>query len=908
MCDYLADMAVMTLRRLGIPDFGEGATNRIRYLSGDLGRDIDGDGILDVDAPSSTTTIADSIVTWASALVQTTGLDDQLDPNMVLKTPLTIYMVGDIVGGNFMLGDNTSLPAETLAALLDQFDASVMDRFTSAGVTPPAYVPVNVIVEGTSSGSYINALSKWGRVVITSTAAGQPSYLREGGSVSFSASFLSRMMNGNYIHPSFAYAQLDIRSHPALVGQLPQLEATGNGIANELADEYVTASMPLEYRSSGDARPRLLSAMGQMSLKDIASAQLWVYADDPEDHLQSVMVVVSPPTGSYESSTVVSMAKSTTVQNRWEATYNGFFGAGTYNVTYVAIDSAGNVGIPISKTVDVTDSVGPLDVTALTATTSPTGQFWLAWAPSESPDTQGYEVYLTPPGGTEYLLANVGNVREAPVLLTSVVKTSAPYVFRVAAYDRTPNRSAGVMVNGGIDIGPPVIQTPILSPFEAISAAGATVTYVVTAVDSYDGPVTASCLPVSGSTFPLGVTTVTCSASDRSGNVASRPFKIVVVDTTPPAITGVLASRTQEATGSYGAVVNFPAPLAVDIVSGALPVTCSPGSGTTFPIGRTNVTCTATDSHRNVASASFSVTVRDTTPPVLTGVPTGLVLDAVSLSGAIASWAPPKAVDKVNGAVPVVCSPSSGSKFPVGSTAVTCSAIDSAGNRASKGFTVSVVTRAPSITCPGAVSAPGGAATCSAPVSFSLVASGAPMPTTTCALGSTPVASGSSFPVGTSSVTCTASNGVLKPATCSFTVSVTNPTIPLSVQSATVAWAKGLTIGKVSLKAAFSRAMPSSTDVIQLTVDGIPVISKPRSAFTCDLSARKCALAANGTSIVLDFTNGTLALDASQVGLSTLDNSNGVDVSLRVGCGAGTQNIVMTPVGSTQFTYRAPPR
>jgi hypothetical protein len=57
MWDYIADMAVLTLWNRGIPDLIDGTTNHIRYLSEDLPRDINGDGIPDVDAPSSTSTI-----------------------------------------------------------------------------------------------------------------------------------------------------------------------------------------------------------------------------------------------------------------------------------------------------------------------------------------------------------------------------------------------------------------------------------------------------------------------------------------------------------------------------------------------------------------------------------------------------------------------------------------------------------------------------------------------------------------------------------------------------------------------------------------------------------------------------------------------------------------------------------
>jgi hypothetical protein len=48
------------------------------------------------------------------------------------------------------------------------------------------------------------------------------------------------------------------------------------------------------------------------------------------------------------------------------------------------------------------------------------------------------------------------------------------------------------------------------------------------------------------------------------------------------------------------------------------------------------------------------------------------------------------ATDLVDGSVPVTCSPASGSAFSLGSTAITCSAVDAHGNKASKPASVLV--------------------------------------------------------------------------------------------------------------------------------------------------------------------------------------------------------------------------
>jgi hypothetical protein len=125
-----------------------------------------------------------------------------------------------------------------------------------------------------------------------------------------------------------------------------------------------------------------------------------------------------------------------------------------------------------------------------------------------------------------------------------------------------------------------------------------------------DGNGTASCLPASGSTFALGNTTVTCNAADAASNAATpTTFTVTVVDTTAP----VIASHADvyaTATSSSGAVVTYTSPGWTDAVDVSGTATCTPVSGGTFPIGSTQITCNATDTHGNAATpTSFNVIV-----------------------------------------------------------------------------------------------------------------------------------------------------------------------------------------------------------------------------------------------------------------------------------------------------------
>jgi hypothetical protein len=87
-----------------------------------------------------------------------------------------------------------------------------------------------------------------------------------------------------------------------------------------------------------------------------------------------------------------------------------------------------------------------------------------------------------------------------------------------------------------LDITPPDIACVDDMVVEASGPDGEVVTFSVTATDDMDPAPTITCDPASGSTFPLGTTTVTCTAVDASGNDSTCSFTVTVVDTTLPQV------------------------------------------------------------------------------------------------------------------------------------------------------------------------------------------------------------------------------------------------------------------------------------------------------------------------------------------------------------------------------------
>jgi len=112
----------------------------------------------------------------------------------------------------------------------------------------------------------------------------------------------------------------------------------------------------------------------------------------------------------------------------------------------------------------------------------------------------------------------------------------------------------------------------------------------------------------------------------------SGSFTITVVDTTPPALT-LPSNIIVTALNASGAPVSF-AVSANDLVDGSMATTCSSASGSLFPIGITTVNCSATDSHGNTASGSFTVSVQYATAGNnCKGVPGHEILQPINSDG-----------------------------------------------------------------------------------------------------------------------------------------------------------------------------------------------------------------------------------------------------------------------------------
>ena len=116
--------------------------------------------------------------------------------------------------------------------------------------------------------------------------------------------------------------------------------------------------------------------------------------------------------------------------------------------------------------------------------------------------------------------------------------------------------------------------------------------------------------------------TRTYRATDVCGNFTECTQIITVNDQTAPVLTCPANITVASIAGTCAVPVSF-VPTATDNCAGAVTITSVPASGSSFPVGLTTVTVTATDVCGNSSTCTFTVRVTDSQLPVINIQPEG---------------------------------------------------------------------------------------------------------------------------------------------------------------------------------------------------------------------------------------------------------------------------------------------
>jgi Ca2+-binding RTX toxin-like protein len=141
--------------------------------------------------------------------------------------------------------------------------------------------------------------------------------------------------------------------------------------------------------------------------------------------------------------------------------------------------------------------------------------------------------------------------------------------------------------------------------------------------------------------------------------------------------------------GKNYAIVIYPFPTAVDgIFPSDVELTAGLPSNSKFPLGVTINTFRATDADGQTTTQSFTVTVNDNEPPVISGIPADITILLPTREASIpVLWTPPTASDNI-GITSFTSTHDLGDLFLPGTTTVTYTATDAAGNITTASFNV----------------------------------------------------------------------------------------------------------------------------------------------------------------------------------------------------------------------------
>jgi uncharacterized repeat protein (TIGR01451 family) len=286
------------------------------------------------------------------------------------------------------------------------------------------------------------------------------------------------------------------------------------------------------------------------------------------------------------------------------------FPTGTTIITYTATDAAGNSTVGI-QTITVLESPAiPPTISAPADVTVNTGPDATSCGAVVADAVLGTATGNDNCAGVTVTRSGVPAGNAFPVGNTVVTYT---------ATDASGNTAQDTQTVTVVDNTPPVVTAPAavtLFTGPGATSCGVTVTNLDgtfgtgSAIDNCPGvgAVSRSGIP-SGNNFPVGITTLTYSATDAHGNTGSATQTVTVIDNTAPLIS-CPASITIEPTCPTGAIATYTAPVGTDNCPGATTSrTAGLASGSVFPIGATTVTFTVNDAHGNSASCSFTVTV-----------------------------------------------------------------------------------------------------------------------------------------------------------------------------------------------------------------------------------------------------------------------------------------------------------
>ncbi len=364
-----------------------------------------------------------------------------------------------------------------------------------------------------------------------------------------------------------------------------QIVGVGNAGAGERPIVWTPISgvygppVELPISNNGPWRATGINAAGQIVGFDGSSGTGVIWFPRPAADCPANKTVECGTAWTFDTPTAFDVCSGTNVTITFRTITNGLCPLVLTRI-WVATDACGNTNM-CSQTVTVVDTTPPLFICSTNKTVQ-CGTAWTFDAPIATDRCNGTNVTIT-------IVSTVTN-GTCPQVITRTWQAVDPCDNKstntcsqtVRIEDTTPPRLLGC-------------QNLTTNAFPGLH--GNYVTYAITAVDTCPGAVTVTCLPPSGTFFPIGTNQVICTAVDACGNTSTCEFTVIVGPPVDPCVLIVRELILCRTNGGYSytfsvtnqgtdtiaglVFVDLPAGMTVTPAAIALATPLAPGQGTT---------------------------------------------------------------------------------------------------------------------------------------------------------------------------------------------------------------------------------------------------------------------------------------------------------------------------------------
>ena len=354
---------------------------------------------------------------------------------------------------------------------------------------------------------------------------------------------------------------------------LPATVTIRGAVVPEDLSGLTNSSLPLPQTPGSSVTGTLTLAAGATSLGDFAVTVRAIIGNAVRSaplnlHLYDFDLSVAPASATgyrsgfsvaYQVTSNVTPGSTSSLPGPSSISVTGLPSDATFTASAVALNGAGSVSIQPGA-----NSIGtfPLTISASSAGTRSAGAT-LQLVADATPPTVTAAVNGTP-GTNGWYISDVSVSWVVSDSETPITSTSGCAASSISSDTAATSFTCTAMSGGGTttksvvikrDVSPPTLSLVSPAPVNADQLGGAIVTFPTPARDNVDPNPTAICMPLSGSLFPAGQTTVRCTATNAAGLSSSGTLTVTVVGSIQQTsnLIAVVASLPAPPGGSLGA-------------------------------------------------------------------------------------------------------------------------------------------------------------------------------------------------------------------------------------------------------------------------------------------------------------------------------------------------------------------